>query len=50
MSIVELIIVILSVLALAGTFTMIYMDLCKEAERLAETEKEYCPSSEEDNE
>jgi hypothetical protein len=50
MTIVESIIVIVTVLALAVTYTVIYMDMYKEAIRLTETEKECCPSSEEDNE
>jgi hypothetical protein len=50
MTIVESIIVIVTVLALAVTYTVIYMDIYKEAIRLTETEKEYCPSSEEDDE
>jgi hypothetical protein len=50
MTIVESIIVIVTVLALAVTYTVIYMDMYKEAIRLTETKKEYCPSSEEDDE
>ena len=50
MTIVESIIVIVSVLALSITYTVIYMNLYKEAMKVTETEKEYCPSSEEDNE
>lgn len=50
MTIVESIIVIVTVLALAVTYTVIYIDMYKEAIRLIETEKEYCPTSEEDNE
>ena len=50
MTIVEAIIVIVTVLALAVTYTVIYIDMYKEAIRLTKTEKEYCPSSEEDDE
>ena len=50
MTIVESIIVIVSVLTLGITYTALYMHLYKEATKVLEAEKEYCPSSEEDNE
>ena len=50
MTIVESIIVIVCLLTLGITYTALYMHLYKEAMRVTETEKEYCPSSEEDNE
>ena len=50
MTIIDSIVVIVCVLALAITYTALYMHLYKEATKILEAEKEYCPSSEEDNE
>ena len=48
MTIVESIIVIVSVLALAIGYTVLYVKLYKEAMKQTEVEKEYCPSSEDE--
>ena len=50
MTIVESMVVIGCVLTLGIVYTVLYINLYKEAMKQAEVEKEYCPSSEEDNE
>ena len=48
MSIVESIIVIVSVLTLGIVYTAIYVKTYNEAMKQSQAEKEYCPSSEDD--
>ena len=50
MTIVESIIVIVCILTLGIAYTALYIHLYNEATKVLEVEKEYCPSSEEDNE
>ena len=48
MTIVESMIVIGSILTLGIVYTVLYINLYKEAMKQTEVEKEYCPSSEDE--
>ena len=50
MSILEIIIVIVVVLALGATYTMLYLQLNRDVQKMMQAEQEYCPSSEDESE
>lgn len=50
MSMLETMIVILTVLALGVTYTIIFLQLKRDVEKMIEAEQEHCPSSEDESE